>query len=93
MYVYRWNGASYSQTKLTASDGARGDYFGYSVSASGNVIAVGAYNDDDKGSNSGSAYVYRWNGISYSETKLTAYDGAASDYFGNSCLYLAIWWR
>ncbi len=84
VYVYRWNGASYSQTKLTASDGARGDYFGYSVSASGNVIAVGAYNDDDKGSNSGSAYVYRWNGISYSETKLTAYDGAASDYFGNS---------
>ena len=39
--------------KLVASDGAAGDEFGFSVSVSGNVTAVGARYDDDKGSNSG----------------------------------------
>lgn len=39
-------GATYSETqKLVASDGANLDYFGRSVSAHGNVVAVGAYND------------------------------------------------
>jgi hypothetical protein len=36
--------------KLTASDGAGGDFFGYTVAISGNEIIVGAYRDDDKGS-------------------------------------------
>ena len=83
-YVYRWNDTSYDEFKLTASDGAAGDYFGSSVSVSGDVVVVGAYMDDDNGDNSGSAYVYRWNGTSYDEYKLTASDGAASDYFGQS---------
>ena len=67
--------------KLTAPDGASDDNFGRSVSVSGNVI-VGAYQDDDKGSNSGSVYVYEkddstghWNQMA----KLTASDGAAGD--------------
>ena len=35
--------------KLTASDGAASDLFGYSVSISGDRAIVGAYGDDDKG--------------------------------------------
>lgn len=83
-YVYYWNGSSWVETKLTASDGASGDFFGESVSISGdgNTVAVGARNDDDKGSNSGSVYIYRWNGSSWVQTKLTASDGAAGDQFG-----------
>ena len=81
-YVYRWNGGAWVETKLTASDGAAGDYFGYAVAVSGDTVVVGAYLDDDKGANSGSAYVYRWNGGAWVETKLTASDGAAGDYFG-----------
>ena len=46
------------QHKLTASDGASSDYFGYSVSISGDTAVMGARLDDDNGSNSGSAYVY-----------------------------------
>lgn len=42
--------------KLTASDGAASDYFGFSVS--GDTIVAGAPGSDDKGSNSGAAYVY-----------------------------------
>ena len=44
--------------KLTASDAAAGDWFGHSVGISGNTAIVGAFNDDDAGGNSGSAYVF-----------------------------------
>ncbi|MCH2161082.1 MAG: hypothetical protein MK085_04330 [Phycisphaerales bacterium] len=72
--------------KLTASDGAATDYFGWAVSISGETIVVGAYGDDDDGSSSGSAYVFERDGAgTWSETaKLTASDGAAVDNFGRS---------
>jgi hypothetical protein len=41
--------------KLTDPNGAADDQFGYSVSVSGAVLAVGALLDDDKGSDSGTA--------------------------------------
>ena len=47
--------------KLTASDAAAGDQFGYSVSISGDTVVVGALLDDDAGSSSGSAYVFERN--------------------------------
>jgi len=85
-YVYRWNGTSWAQepNKLVASDGAWGDRFGWSVSVSGNVVVVGAYDDDDNGSYSGSAYVFRWNGTSWAQepNKLLPSDGAGGDRFG-----------
>ncbi|MDB4363625.1 hypothetical protein N9Z31_05680 [Pseudomonadales bacterium] len=71
------------EQKLTASDGAGLDYFGWSVSISGDTAVIGARGDDDNGSNSGSAYVYvRSNGVWSEQQKLTASDGAADDYFG-----------
>jgi hypothetical protein len=45
-------------TKIVASDATSGDYFGYSVSISGNTSIVGAFFDDDGGSQSGSAYIF-----------------------------------
>ena len=57
--------------KLTASDGAFGDDFGRSVAIDGNHIIVGARFDDDNGSASGSVYIYEYDGVSWSETKLT----------------------
>jgi len=44
--------------KLTADRRRCGDEFGYSVSIDGDTMVIGAYKDDDKGSNSGSAYVF-----------------------------------
>lgn len=49
--------------KMTAADGAAQDYFGYSVGLSGGTLLAGAPYDDNRGSNSGSAYVLRWVGI------------------------------
>jgi cysteine-rich repeat protein len=74
-----WN----QQTKLTASDGWCSDEFGRSVSIDGDTLIVGAPYDDDKGSNSGSSYVYRRTaGVWTESVKLVAPDGSSYDYFG-----------
>ena len=70
------------QAKLTASDGRPGDYFGTSVSISGNHALVGADLDD---SGTGAAYVFAFDGTTWTQqAKLTASDGAPSSYFGGS---------
>ncbi|MCH8047440.1 MAG: FG-GAP repeat protein [Planctomycetes bacterium] len=67
--------------KLTASDGAQGDNFGWSVAIDGNTALVGALGHDDEGSFSGSAYLF--DVITGEELlKLTASDAAEGDYFG-----------
>ena len=71
-----------NEVKITASDGAASDDFGYAVAIGSNKIVVSALNDDDNGSNSGSVYVYNLDGTG--QTKITASDGAASDKFGIS---------
>jgi hypothetical protein len=44
--------------KLLPSDGEANDWFGYSVSISGDLALVGAPHDNDNGSDAGSAYVF-----------------------------------
>jgi hypothetical protein len=69
--------------KLTASDGAGSDQFGYSVGIDGTTAIVGAFADDDAGNNSGSAYLFDTiNGTQIA--KLTANDAGANDWFGDS---------
>jgi hypothetical protein len=74
--------------KLTASDAAERDLFGYSVAISGDTVVVGAYYNDDAGSNSGSAYIFsrNFNGAdNWGEVKkLTAFHAGAGDFFGCS---------
>ena len=85
-YVFLFDGTSWSQqAKLTADDGVANDHFGGSVAISGDYAIVGSYWDDDNGSNSGSAYVFHFDGTSWSQqAKLVAGDGAEGDRFGGS---------
>ena len=85
-YVFRYNGSVWEEEyKLLASDGASGDEFGYSVAIDGDAAVIGTPFDDDNGIGSGSAYVFRFQGSSWSqEAKLTASDGAMDDQFGRS---------
>ena len=74
-------------SKLNASDGLRGDEFGYSVAVDGDTAVIGAYQDDhtDAGGNAGSAYVFtKVSGVWSQVAKLTASDGDTSDEFGYS---------
>ncbi len=86
VYVLVWDGAYWAEVvKLTASDGAAFDEFGYTVALDGDVLLVGARRDDDAGSNSGAAYVFRFDGDSWvEEQKLEASDAAAGVEFGYS---------
>ena len=72
--------------KLTASDGASGDYFGYSVAISEDLAIVGALYGDGNVKDSGSAYVFKETspGVWQQVAKLIDPDGAQYDYFGNS---------
>lgn len=65
-YVFRHNGTYWTQiNKLTAFDPGAGDNYGYSVAIDGNVAVVGSYLDDDLGTSTGAAYVYRYNGTTF----------------------------
>jgi LPXTG-motif cell wall-anchored protein len=76
--VYSWNGTAWTQTGTDIDGEAAGDQSGYSVamSADGNRIAIGAYDNDGNGSNAGHVRVYSWNGTAWTQTG-TDIDGEA----------------
>ena len=87
-YIYARSGKNWKQqVKLVAGDGAAGDTFGYAVSVYGTTAVVGAPKDDDDGSNSGSAYVFVRDGISWmQQSKLVPQNVGKSSGFGEAVL-------
>lgn len=83
-YFYELIGGTWNLiNKVTAIDGSADQFFGYSVTMSGNFAAVGVQDDDQFGTNSGSLYIYQWDGTYWNETqKITSNDVAAGDRFG-----------
>jgi hypothetical protein len=83
-YIFEYNGTDWVETaKLTASDAIANDLFGSAVAIDGTTAIVGAYGDDDNGGNSGSAYIFEYNGSDWVQTaKLTAGDAEAGALFG-----------
>merc|ERR1719221_2562103 len=71
--------------KVAADDGAAFDFFGLAVAlnSDGTRLAVGAYGDDDRGSQSGSVYVFD-GATGTTLLKVTAGDGAAGAKFGRA---------
>lgn len=71
--------------KVTGNNPEDNDEFGYAVDIYGDYALLTAWKEDDNGSNSGSAYIFKKSGTSWLEQdKLLPSDGASSDYFGNS---------
>ena len=91
-YIFRnldtATGTVNESVKLLASDGEALDQFGESVSLSGNTGLIGASRDDDNGSNSGAAYIFRnldtATGTVNESAKLLISDGAAWAFFGEA---------
>jgi len=83
-YVFtRTNNIWTKQQKIMASDTDAGDDFGTAVSLSDDTLLVGAQGAQTNGYWSGAAYVFtRTNGAWQQQTKLTANDTEANDYFG-----------
>jgi hypothetical protein len=85
-YVYTRSGSTWSlQQKLTPSDGALEDWYGFSVAVAGETLAVGSFSHDAAGTNTGAAYVYTRSGSTWSlQQKIAPSDGGANDGFGVS---------
>ena len=73
-------------TKLVSSDFSSNDRFGFCVDLAGDTALIGAYQDDDNGPESGSAYVFQQqaDGEWLETIKLLPSDGIDGDGFGAS---------
>ena len=87
-YVFRYAAGVWTEeAKLIPSDGDDGDRYGWSVSVSGDVAVVGSPGGDGRFSESGSAYVFRYTGGTWTEeAKLFASDGEPGDSFGGEVI-------
>jgi len=84
VYVYRFDGAHWQfEAELHSADVAAGDQFGGAVAIQGNTLLVGADDDDDNGTDSGSAYVFRReNGVWSERQKLHPSTPSSFEHFG-----------
>ncbi|MBF0452859.1 MAG: carboxypeptidase regulatory-like domain-containing protein [Candidatus Magnetomorum sp.] len=85
-YIYQLSSQGWTtQQKLLADDAVANDYFGYAVDIDGDFAIIGAYGDDDKGSMSGSAYIFKREGKTWTQhQKLIDELGERNDLFGFS---------
>ena len=85
-YVYDWDGTTWNETKLVPSDGEAFDFFGCNTTLEGDRIVVGAFwgEGDPNANTTGCAYIYDYDGSSWVEEKLGAFDGAFGDNYGIS---------
>jgi len=86
-YVFTRSGSTWSQqTKLTASDAATDDEFGWSVSISasdGNTAIVSSPKEDTGATSAGSAYIFTRSGSTWSQqAKIQASNRGSNDLFG-----------
>lgn len=83
-YIFEKVGGIWTQTqKLVGSDVADHNNFGCSVFILGNTAIIGDRGDDEKGENSGAAYVFKQiDGLWTQTQKLVASDGNSNKYFG-----------
>lgn len=83
-YIFQYeNGVWVQEAKLLASDGVEGDWFGWSVSLHDDIALIGAFEDDDNGDSSGSAYIFeKIDGSWVQVSKLLPNDGTEDDWFG-----------
>ena len=85
-YIFKLTGSGWvEEAILVGNDTQTSDFFGRSVAIDGDYTVVGAYIDGDNGSWSGSAYIFKRNGSTWSQqAKLLASDGGAYHEFGFS---------
>ena len=90
-YIFKRDGNNwFQQAKLVADDGGQRDNFGNAVSICGGMAIVGAYMNDDKGENSGAAYVYWQTGDRWTQrAKLIAYDRESYAYFSKDSVSIS----
>ena len=84
--VLEFNDSSWIQLGADIDGEKAGDQSGHSVSLSsdGTTLAIGSYENDDNGVNSGHVRVYNYNGTDWSKLGSDIEGEAAGDQFGRS---------
>ncbi len=88
-----WTDTTETST-LLASDGNEGDHFGCSVDISGNYLVAGSNDDDDKGTSSGSAYLFvNKSFISLQPEDQSIYDGENASFAVSGITHNSYQWQ
>lgn len=84
--VYQWNNGTWTQKGSDINGESTEDWSGFavSISANGNVVAIGAPNNDGNGLNSGHVRVYSWVSNAWVQLGTDINGEAASDVFGGA---------
>ena len=82
--VYQYSSGSWSQLGSDIDGEGPGDYSGKSVSLSGDgtIVAIGAYENDGNGTDSGHVRIYQWNGTAWTQLGSDIDGEAAGDRSG-----------
>lgn len=85
-YIFDFDGTNWTQSaKLSIDDSYSGDRFGYAVSLNSDRALIGAPYEDDKGGDSGSVYIFGFDGENWSQSsQLNLGDADVNDRFGYS---------
>ena len=84
MYIFYKSGGTWAQqAKLVADDADAGDKFGRSVSIYGDYVVVSSPFEDTTATDSGSVYIFKRSGTTWSQQQqIQASDAADSDFLG-----------
>jgi hypothetical protein len=84
VFIYQEAGPNANEVNITPVDLDDHDFFGRSVDIDGEYAIVGAYGDDEYGSNAGIAYIFEREGCCswIQSAKLSISDHNEGDYFG-----------
>lgn len=86
VYIYRFNGTSWSfETNIRNPNPLRNDIFGDVVAVDGNVLLIGAHQDDDS---FGSVFVYRFDGVEWQHEE--TFSGRAQNVSGSAGRSVAV---
>lgn len=80
--VYEWNGSAWVQLGASIVGENFADNSGNSVSLQNNTLAIGAWQNDGNGTDSGSTRVYHWNGTQWNQLGQDIDGELANDYSG-----------
>ena len=83
VYVYNYNGSRWAQTQQLSPADASHFFRAEEVTISNDTMLIGSPYDRDNGSQSGTAFVFKFDGTAWKEVrKLLAPDGSSGDRFG-----------
>jgi hypothetical protein len=82
--IYEWSGTAWVQLGASIIGENLADNSGNSVSLQNNTVAIGAWQNDGNGTDSGSTRIYEWNGTTWNKLGQDIDGEFANDYSGTT---------